>query len=165
MRRNIIFERARFNRRNQREGESAEQFITQLYTLVETCDYGALTDYMLRDRIVVSIRDQTLSQRLQTDPSLTLEKAKRTVRQKEAVHEQSNILQGDGTAKSPVAIDQVKDGKPAAAGGKAGAKQPPKTTKTSTVPVTKRKPEQVSIQLQNRASDAVGPTNRENVQR
>ena len=58
----------------------------------------ALTDDMLRDRIVVGIRDQTLSQRLQTDPSLTFEKAKRAVRQKEAVHEQSNILQGDGTA-------------------------------------------------------------------
>ena len=29
VRRNVIFERARFNRRNQREGESAEQFITQ----------------------------------------------------------------------------------------------------------------------------------------
>ena len=86
---------------------------------------------MLRDRIVVGIRDQALSQRLQTDPSPTLEKAKRAVRQKEAVHEQSNILQGDGTAKSPVVIDQVKGGKPAAAGGKAGAKQPPKTTKTS----------------------------------
>ena len=72
VRRNVTFERARVNRRNKREGESAEQFITQLYALVETCEYGELTDDMLRDRIVVGIRNQTLSQRLQTDPSLTL---------------------------------------------------------------------------------------------
>ena len=72
VRRNVTFERARVNRRNKREGESAEQFITQLYALVETCEYGELIDDMLRDRIVVGIRNQTLSQGLQTDPSLTL---------------------------------------------------------------------------------------------
>ena len=43
VRRNIIFERAKFNRRDQAEGESAEQYITCLYSLVEDCDYGALS--------------------------------------------------------------------------------------------------------------------------
>ena len=42
VRRNIIFERAKFNRRNQLEGESAELYITALYALVETCNYGDL---------------------------------------------------------------------------------------------------------------------------
>ena len=37
---NVIFERARFNRRNQLQGESAEQYIVQLYELTEKCDYG-----------------------------------------------------------------------------------------------------------------------------
>ena len=40
VRRNTIFERARFNRRSQREGESAEQYITELYELIEFCEYG-----------------------------------------------------------------------------------------------------------------------------
>ena len=88
VRRNVIFERARFNRRVQKEGESVEQFITSLYSLVDTCDYGDLKDEMIRDRIVVSIRDQALSERLQTVADLTLEKAKTLVRQREAVHEQ-----------------------------------------------------------------------------
>ena len=39
---NVIFERARFNRRVQLEGESAEQFIVELYNLVEFCNYGDL---------------------------------------------------------------------------------------------------------------------------
>ena len=35
VRRNIIFERARFNRRNQLEGKLVEQYITALYSLAE----------------------------------------------------------------------------------------------------------------------------------
>ena len=54
-RRNIIYERMKFNMRIQQEGESVENFITALYTLSETCNYGGLTNEMIRDRIVVGI--------------------------------------------------------------------------------------------------------------
>ncbi len=37
VRKNVIFERARFNQRNQMVGESAERYITALYSLVENC--------------------------------------------------------------------------------------------------------------------------------
>ena len=47
VRKNVIFERARFNRRNQLEGESIEQYISALYRLVDSCEYGALKDEML----------------------------------------------------------------------------------------------------------------------
>ena len=47
-----------------------------------------MQDQMLRDRIVVGIQDQALSQRMQMDPELTLEKAKTFTRQKEAIREQ-----------------------------------------------------------------------------
>ncbi len=94
VRRNVIFERARFNRRNQLQGETAEQYITTLYTLVANCNYGALQDEMLRDRLVVGIRDTALSERLQLDAELTLEKAKKAIRQREAVHEQQYVLKG-----------------------------------------------------------------------
>ena len=61
VRRNIIFERAKFNCWDQAEGESAEQYITCLYNLVEMCVYGALKDDLLRDRIVVEVWDKLLS--------------------------------------------------------------------------------------------------------
>ena len=122
VRRNVIFERARFNRRVQKEGESADQFITALYELIETCEYGELKAEMLRDRIVVGLRDRTLSERLQLDPDLTLEKAKRTARQKEAVKEHRKELQGDGTKPNPIVVEEVRSGGPAGArGGFAGA--------------------------------------------
>lgn len=87
VRQNVIFERTRFNRRNQRNSETSEQYITALDNLIETCEYGELRDEMLCDRLVVGIRDASLSEQLQMDTDLTLEKAKKLVRQKEAVHE------------------------------------------------------------------------------
>ena len=109
LRRNIIFERSRFNRRNQLEGESSEQYISELYCLVDNCNYGNLKDELLRDRLVVGIRDQELSKKLQLDPDLTLEKTKKTIRQKEAVKEQHYILQGNDT-KEPT-LEEVRYGK------------------------------------------------------
>ena len=101
---NVIFERARFNRRNQLDGESAESYIMELYKLVENCAYGALQSEMLRDHLVVGITDSSLSQRLQMDSTLTLDKAKKMIRQREAVHEQQQELKGV----EPAIADELK---------------------------------------------------------
>ena len=93
-RRNVIFERARFNRRSQEEGEPVESFITALYSLAEHCGYGNLHDEMIRDRIVVGIRNNSLSEKLQLDPRLTLDSAITQVRQSEAVKQQQPLLRG-----------------------------------------------------------------------
>ena len=112
VRKNVIFERARFNRRNQAPGETSEQYIMELYKLAEDCEYGAMKEEMIRDRLVVGIRDKVLSERLQLDPKLTLESAKKAVRQREAVKEQQQTLNKDGQgAGAHVAVDQVKGGK------------------------------------------------------
>ena len=55
VRRNAIFERAKFNRRSQEECESVDSFITSQYCLAEHCEYGVLKEEMIRDRIVVRI--------------------------------------------------------------------------------------------------------------
>ena len=49
---------------------------------------------MIRDRIVVGIRNQALSECLQTVADLTLEKAKTLVQQREAAHEHQLALNG-----------------------------------------------------------------------
>ena len=76
--------------------ETAEQYIMTLYTLAANCNYGGLETEMIRDRLVVEIRDTSLSERLQLDADLTLEKAKKAIRQREAVHEHQHILCGTG---------------------------------------------------------------------
>ena len=85
VRKNVIYERARFNRRNQLSGETAEEYIMVLYNLADNCDYGGMKTEMIRDRLVVGIRDHALSEKMQMDPKLTLETVKKTIRQKEAV--------------------------------------------------------------------------------
>ena len=59
VKRNTVFERARFNWCSQSEGESVEQFITSFYGLAENCDFGAMKEEMIRDQIVVGIRDSS----------------------------------------------------------------------------------------------------------
>jgi hypothetical protein len=89
VRKNVIYYRARFNRRSQQPGESAEDFISALYNLAENCEYGMMRKEMIPDCLVVGIRDDALSERLQLNAKLTLEEAKVKIRQKEAVHEQN----------------------------------------------------------------------------
>lgn len=64
----------------------------ELYNLAEDCEYGAMKAEMIRDRLVVGIQDTNLSERLQLDSELTLEKAKKSVHQREAVKEQQQEL-------------------------------------------------------------------------
>ncbi|EZA47539.1 hypothetical protein X777_16208 [Ooceraea biroi] len=40
-RRNIIYQRALFNRRAQKDGESMDDFITDLHKLAKYCNYGS----------------------------------------------------------------------------------------------------------------------------
>ena len=91
-RRNVIFERV--NRRRQEEGESVDSFITALYTLAEHCGYGELHDEMVRDRIVVGIRNGALSEKLQLNADLALQTAITQVRQAEAVKKQQPLVRG-----------------------------------------------------------------------
>ncbi len=63
-----------------------------LHQAADTCEFGDMKHQMIRDRLVVGIRDKTLSQRLQMESDLTLGKAKRLIMQKEAVREQESVL-------------------------------------------------------------------------
>ena len=90
--RNIVYERAKFNRRKQEDNESVDGFVTDLYNLAEHCNYGTLHDELIRDRIVVGIRDLALSEKLQIIEDLTLTKALNMARQWEAVKKQQDVI-------------------------------------------------------------------------
>jgi hypothetical protein len=50
VRRNVIFERAKFNKRKQEDSENVGNFVTSLYTLSEHCGYNDLRgEEMIRD--------------------------------------------------------------------------------------------------------------------
>ena len=84
VKKNMIFERAQFNRK-QALSETANDFITALFKFSETCEYSELCDQLIRDRLVVGIADAMLSEKLQMDKDLKLEKAITIIKQAEQV--------------------------------------------------------------------------------
>ena len=60
----IIFERAKFFRRDQREGETVEQYVRALNELASKCEFQNRSEQM-RDRIVVGISDTSVSRDMQ----------------------------------------------------------------------------------------------------
>ena len=46
-----------FNRRDQESNVSVDAYVTALRKLAKTCNYGSLTDSLIRDRMVVGIND------------------------------------------------------------------------------------------------------------
>ncbi|UYV70088.1 hypothetical protein LAZ67_7001756 [Cordylochernes scorpioides] len=105
VRKNIIYERAKFNSRIQEDREPVDEFITSLYKLADSCEFEGLHEQLIRDRIVVGVRDKALSERMQLDSELTLEKAVKMVRQQEAVRQQQVDLQRPSTSQK---VNQVK---------------------------------------------------------
>ena len=105
---NVIYERAKFNLRLQLPGETVDSFITALYGLAEHCNYGLLQKELIRDRLVVGLRNVSLSEKLQLDRDLTLETAITKTRQYEEVRRQQSDLRGEnGSASQCSNVDAV----------------------------------------------------------
>ncbi|UYV69910.1 K02A2.6-like [Cordylochernes scorpioides] len=103
--RNVIFERAQFNRRYQQDGEAVEEYIRVLHKMAENCNYGSLKEEMIRDRIVVGVKNLQLSEKLQLEPNLILERAIQAACQTECVKQQQTILRS--TTTQAANVDQV----------------------------------------------------------
>ena len=91
------------------EKESVDEFIADLYCLAENCGYGTLHDELVRDRIVVGIRDGKLSEKLQLEADLTLDSCITKMRQSESVKKQQGVVRGDRDDK--IIIEAVKSHK------------------------------------------------------
>lgn len=72
VRRNLVAERAKFNKITQ-GNDSMDVFIHNSYRQAEYCDYQALREELIQDRLVVGIAEDKLSEKLQTEADLTLD--------------------------------------------------------------------------------------------
>ncbi|XP_070377043.1 uncharacterized protein [Dermacentor albipictus] len=89
---NVVYESACFHKRHQMPGESIDQFMTALHVLVDKCDFGEFKQRLIKDRFVVGLRDEKLSESLQMDPKLSLATALARARLKETVQQQQEEL-------------------------------------------------------------------------
>ncbi|KAH0813135.1 hypothetical protein GEV33_009656 [Tenebrio molitor] len=89
---NVIFERYKFNSRTQKEGESVDSFITALHGLAEYCEYGALKEELIRDRIVVGMSDTKTSETIQLRGEVQLAEVVMMARRAENQQKQNQVL-------------------------------------------------------------------------
>ena len=88
VRKNVVYERGVFKKRVQIPNEPVDEFILSLHYLVEHCRFEALKEELIRDRLVVGLANVTLSERLQMDLNLTLQRAIESARNSELVKRQ-----------------------------------------------------------------------------
>lgn len=69
---NVIYERYCFYNRCQKDGETFDQFLTDVRILAKSCEFGTQEEALIRDRIIFGLQDLSLQEQLikAGDPSL-----------------------------------------------------------------------------------------------
>ncbi|CAC5422751.1 unnamed protein product [Mytilus coruscus] len=69
---NETYERYCLHKRDQEQVENIDTYVAALRTLVKTCNYGTLEESLIRDRIVIGLRENSTRKKLLQDAKLTL---------------------------------------------------------------------------------------------
>ena len=75
----MIYDRFLFNSRSQEAGEGFSHFVTELRYLASTCEFEDKENELIRDSIVLGIRDDKVRAKLLREKKLTLESAQEIV--------------------------------------------------------------------------------------
>ena len=78
-----------------------DQYVTDLKTKPQTCEFGELKDSLIRDRIVCGIHCDKTGSRLLREPDLTLQKAVDICRANETTSSQMKSFTSDQTNDLP----------------------------------------------------------------
>ena len=105
-----IVKRYEFNTRRQGENETISTYVAELRKIAEYCEYGAVLNDMLRDRLVCGIFDRTVQRRLLQQVDLTFDKALEAALAAEAADKDSRRLMRTTSDKDlPTPIGKTKD--------------------------------------------------------
>lgn len=90
--RNVIYERYVFNTTDQGNDETVDQYVHRLRHLASTCEFNALHDDLIRDRLVLGVKDGGARARMLRESKLTLKHAIDTCRASEISRKQLQSL-------------------------------------------------------------------------
>ena len=106
--RNVVYERYVFNSCVQRQDENVDAYVNRLRKLASSCDFGALTDELIRDRLVIGVRDRDLKGRLLRQKGLSLQKALEMSKSNEVTKQQLKSLENEEKKNSVEEIHEFK---------------------------------------------------------
>ena len=104
---NTTFERYVFFSRKQKENEPFDQWLTEMKRLASTCEFETLRDSLIKDGIVLGVRDVHVKDRLLRENALTLERAIELCKASEISRQQLKELD----TKQSVSVNAVKSQK------------------------------------------------------
>ena len=94
---NETYERYVFNKRDQGPEETIEAYVTALRILAKTCNFSTLHDSLIRDRIVLGIRDHMTRKRLLQERKLSLQVSIDICKSRETTSNQLKSMTNDST--------------------------------------------------------------------
>ena len=107
-RKNITWQRHLFNTHNQHSDESFDQYLTDLKTKAQSCEFNDLKDGLIRDRIVCGIIHDKIRSRLLREPDLTLQRAVEICRTNELTSAQMKSLSASGANSEQIGIEAIR---------------------------------------------------------
>ena len=106
--RNVVYERYQFNLCTQNPEEPVDSYINRLRKAASTCQFGTLTEELIRDRLVIGLQDHSTKLRLLKEESLDLNKALNICRSSEVASQQLKAMKLDDK-KSPEEVRVVRE--------------------------------------------------------
>ena len=101
--RNVLYERFVFNTAKQKPGETVDAFVMRLRQLSESCEFGALQDDLIRDRLVIGTTDEMGRERLLRErPVPNLARAVEQLRAAEISRSHREAISGTASGSSQV---------------------------------------------------------------
>lgn len=98
---NLAYHEYRFGIRDQRDGESFNDWLTELRVLAKSCEFGEMEERMLRSRIILGVNDKKLQERLISENG-NFAKTVEICRTREQGKEQCEAIQAGTHGKSNI---------------------------------------------------------------
>ncbi|GBN42352.1 Transposon Ty3-I Gag-Pol polyprotein, partial [Araneus ventricosus] len=99
---NTVIARYKFFNCVQRENESVDSFVTNLKVLAKDCDFETQEENLIRDLLIIGIKDITIKEKLLIESDLHLDQAVQYCRAKESSNQQIQIMTHNETVVNSV---------------------------------------------------------------
>ena len=93
--RNVVYERYLFNMCQQNLDETVDGYVNRLRKAASTCQFGTITEELIRDRLVIGLRDHATKLRLLKEDSLDINKALNICRSSEVATQQLKAMKSE----------------------------------------------------------------------